>query len=475
LTSKTKTNGPPVVRFAPSPTGHLHLGGLRTALFNHLFARRHGGRWILRIEDTDRNRYVPGAVESMQETLKWAGLEYDEGPDRAGDVGPYLQSQRLDRYKEYIERLLKSEHAYRDFRPPSASHESVNANAKLPESAEGAHVVRLRMPQADTSFEDQVYGSMRIPYDRSRDDPILVKSDGWPTYHLANVVDDTEMGITHVLRGEEWLPSMPIHLALYDALGVSAPKFAHLPLLVNPDGSKLSKRHADVHVESYRRQGFEPEALLNFVALMGYNWHDVEHEHEGRSEVFYMQDMIEGFELPRIAQSRACPDLEKLKHLNRQHISAKVDNIEQGGEAAIMQDLLTAIQKRLSRTDVSFTDAQIDTIRSIFLKRAQTVNDAAGEVSELLKKPDYGDPRAASIWSTFDNEVFKAALVSALESLQALSSPTLDTVDGANKSIKQLAKAFSKSIPKGVAQKSSRPAFFKCLRFALTAKEVSAL
>ncbi|PWN31736.1 Glutamyl/glutaminyl-tRNA synthetase, partial [Meira miltonrushii] len=321
----------PVLRFAPSPTGQLHLGGLRTALFNHLFARSLGGKWILRIEDTDQKRLVPGAVEAMQDILKWAGLDYDEGPDKPGNRGPYVQSERLHLYKGYYERLLRSGHAYRDFREPSKDGSSdIARDTYLPpgedEAQEMIHkgksfVVRFKTKEEDTSFDDAVYGHLKFPYDRRLEDPIIVKSDGWPTYHLANVVDDTEMGITHVFRGEEWLPSMPTHLKLYEALATAPPQFVHLPLLINPDGSKLSKRDAVVHVESYREAGYDPEALINFVALMGFNWHLP----DSRSEVFSMEEMIAQFKLDRISQSRASPDVSKLRFLNKSHFSAKVE------------------------------------------------------------------------------------------------------------------------------------------------------
>lgn len=254
------------VRFAPSPTGFLHVGGLRTALLNYLCAKQSGGQFILRMEDTDQTRLVHGAIRALQESLRWAGIHYDEGPDMGGPYGPYVQSERLPLYTSYADKLIRCGRAYRDFRPPvsrdmSARASAILREAYLPPSESEAQeriqrgetfVVRLKMDPARTfSYEDVVYGPMSFRPDAMggvTDDPIIIKSDGWPTYHLASVVDDTEMCITHVLRGEEWIPSMPKHLALYEALGAKPPIFVHLPLLINADGTKLSKRSGDVRI-----------------------------------------------------------------------------------------------------------------------------------------------------------------------------------------------------------------------------------
>jgi glutamyl-tRNA synthetase len=283
------------VRFAPSPTGFLHIGGLRTALYNYLFARHHGGQFILRIEDTDQERTVPGAVENIIEMLSWAGLEFDEGPHVGGPYGPYVQSQRLELYRQQAQVLLERGAAYYAFDTPEELERmrarqraagvapkydrfSMRNSFTLPEDevrrllAEGAPaVVRLAVPLDRTvSFTDIIRGAITVSA-RDLDDQVLLKSDGFPTYHLANVVDDHFMRITHVIRGEEWIPSTPKHVLLYEAFGWEMPQFAHLPLLLNPDRSKLSKRHGDVAVEDFRRQGYFPEALVNFVALLGWN------------------------------------------------------------------------------------------------------------------------------------------------------------------------------------------------------------
>lgn len=314
---------PPKLRFAPSPTGELHLGGLRTALFNHLFARKFNGKWILRIEDTDRTRLVPQSATNIRRWLNWAQLKYDEEPTSEGGKKRFIvQSDRLDVYKEHAEILIKKGKAYRDFREKveeeSDQKKPATRSPKLrdyvpPDEEEAQKLlaqgkrctVRLKMDPVDWTLQDLVFGKVDFPADSRAEDPILLKSSGWPTYHLASVVDDHDLGITHVLRGEEWLPSVPRHLALYEAFGWTPPAFAHLPLLINADGSKLSKRfkgnQVDVLVRDFIDKGYEPEALINFVALMGYNHH---HEAEGRnklspdeeknSEVMTMDRLIEG-------------------------------------------------------------------------------------------------------------------------------------------------------------------------------------
>ncbi len=321
------------VRFAPSPTGYLHIGGLRTALYNALFARHHGGRFILRIEDTDQTRKVEGAVENLLSTLAWIGLEYDEGPDRPGACGPYVQSERLSLYRAHVDRLLDSGHAYPCFcteqdleamrarqieekRPPMYDRRcrSLKPEDVATRIAAGTpHTVRMKVPlSGDVVFPDRIRGEVHVSC-KVIDDQVLLKSDGFPTYHLANVVDDHEMGITHVIRGEEWLPSTSKHVLLYDAFGWSRPEFAHLPLLLNPDRSKLSKRQGDVAVEDYKAKGFLPEALLNYVALLGWNTTD-------NREFFTMDELIREFSLDRVGKSGAVFDMEKLRWFNAQYL-----------------------------------------------------------------------------------------------------------------------------------------------------------
>ncbi|RPI01861.1 MAG: glutamate--tRNA ligase [Ignavibacteriae bacterium] len=324
------------VRFAPSPTGYLHVGGLRTALYNYLFAKHHGGKFILRIEDTDQSRKVEGAVENLIETLKWAGIEYDEGPDRGGSAGPYIQSQRLDLYRAHAQELVNQGHAYHCFCTTARLQEvrQKQLAAKLSTSydrhcrslsreeaerriASGEKsVIRMKIPlDGELSFEDVIRGSVTISY-KMIDDQVLIKSDGYPTYHLAVVVDDHLMGITHVIRGEEWLSSVPKHILLYRYFGWEAPVLAHLPLLLNPDKSKLSKRQGDVAVEDYRTKGYLKEAMVNFIAFLGWNPGD-------EREIFFMDQLSQEFSLDRVGKSGAVFNIEKLNWLNQQHIKLK--------------------------------------------------------------------------------------------------------------------------------------------------------
>ncbi|MBT5421231.1 MAG: glutamate--tRNA ligase, partial [Candidatus Cloacimonetes bacterium] len=273
------------VRFAPSPTGYLHVGSLRTALYNYLYAKKVGGQFILRIEDTDQTRYVNGAVENLLSTLEAMGLDFDEGPEKGGDFGPYFQSERTEIYNKYVKELLEKGMAYRCFctsedlskmrdeQKAKGLDTKYNGHCRnLTEKEINEHlenkdnfVIRLKIPlDGEITFYDIVREKVTFPW-KMVDDQVLVKSDGFPTYHLANVVDDHLMEITHVIRGEEWLSSVPKHLLLYKAFGWKPPKLCHLPLLLNPDKSKLSKRQGDVAVEDFVNKGYLTETLLNFV------------------------------------------------------------------------------------------------------------------------------------------------------------------------------------------------------------------
>ena len=340
------------VRFAPSPTGYLHVGGLRTALYNELFARHHGGTLVLRIEDTDRTRYVEGAVENILRTLEWAGVKPDEGPYLAadgtvrerGEYGPYVQSARLEKYRRLATELLdKTDEggqtvAYRCFcsteeieelkkeremagAPPLPGLVPHLYNCRLLTdderdglSAKKTFVIRLRVPdrQGWVEFDDRIRGRVRFDYS-AIDDQVLLKSDGFPTYHLANVIDDHEMAITNVIRGEEWLPSTPKHLLLYRAFGWQPPEFAHLPLLLNPDRTKLSKRQGDVAAEDYRRHGYLPTALINFIALLGWN-------PSGSQEKYSKDELIKEFRLEKVNKAGAVFDRTKLDWLNGEYL-----------------------------------------------------------------------------------------------------------------------------------------------------------
>ena len=353
------------VRFAPSPTGALHIGGVRTALFNYLFARQHGGDMLLRIEDTDSTRFVPGAEEYITESLAWLGIEIDEGicqdaPNGKGDHGPYRQSERREIYHQYVDQLLASGNAYIAFDTPeqleakraeianfqydartreqmvnslTLSKEEVDARIAAGEK----YVVRFKVePNIDVHVNDLIRGEVVIN-SNILDDKVLYKSaDDLPTYHLANIVDDHLMEISHVIRGEEWLPSAPLHVLLYKAFGWedTMPQFAHLPLLLKPDGNgKLSKRDGDrlgfpvfpleFHNQKdgsvssgYREEGYYPEAVINFLALLG--WHAT-----GDQEMYSMQELIEQFSLERVSKSGAKFDYEKGKWFNHQYLQLR--------------------------------------------------------------------------------------------------------------------------------------------------------
>ncbi|MDH4224170.1 MAG: glutamate--tRNA ligase [Deltaproteobacteria bacterium] len=324
------------VRFAPSPTGELHVGGLRTALFNFLYAKKHGGTFILRIEDTDRSRYVHEAEIRLLEMLQWSGIVPDEGPGIGGDFGPYHQSERLELYQEVAEKLIEMGHAY----PCFCSTETLDEMRKL-QTAKGLPtrydgrcqnlsdsdretllgrgvkpVVRMKIPIKDERIvvRDLVRGNVAFNTTQL-DDQVLMKSDGFPTYHLAVVVDDNAMGITHVLRAEEWLPSTPKHLLLYRWLGFTPPQYAHLPLLLNEDRSKMSKRKGDVTVEAFKAKGYLPQALVNFIALLGWNAGDDQ-------ELFTLQELIDQFSIERIGKTGAVFNREKLDWMNQIYLQA---------------------------------------------------------------------------------------------------------------------------------------------------------
>ena len=315
-----------------SPTGYLHIGGLRTALYNYLFAKQNNGHLILRIEDTDRTRLVDGAIENLISTLSWSGIEFDEGPHKNGDYGPYTQSERLDIYHQYTIKLIKSGNAYPCFYTkdrletikskniPSdivAEYDTRFRDLDIDQSIERMknenHIVRLKIPsKGSISISDTIRGP--IEFDLSLiQDQIILKSDGFPTYHLASVIDDHLMKISHVIRGEEWVASLPKHALLYKAFEWEMPTFVHLPLLLNKDKSKLSKRQGDVAVEDYKSKGFLKDALINYVSLLG--WHGSDNK-----EIYNYDELIDSFSIDRIKSSGAIFDVKKLIWFNQQYI-----------------------------------------------------------------------------------------------------------------------------------------------------------
>ncbi|RPH34610.1 glutamate--tRNA ligase, partial [bacterium] len=405
------------------PTGYLHVGGLRTALYNYLFARKHHGSFILRIEDTDRNRYVENAVENLIETLHWAGLDYDEGPARGGDAGPYVQSERIPIYHEHVEKLLASGQAYYAFDTPEELEEMRKTQEKLrltpkydrralklsPDEVRKKldsgvpAVVRMRVPDSATiAFDDLIRGRVEFSSDQV-DDQVLLKSDGYPTYHLANVVDDHLMGISHVIRGEEWLSSTPKHVLLYRYFGWEMPAFAHLPLLLNPDKSKLSKRQGDVAVEDYRKKGYLPEALVNFVAFLGWNPGD-------ERELFSKDELIQEFSLERVGKSGAVFNIEKLNWLNAQHLRLKPT-----GEILAM---LRPHLKGIVEGDGDLPDEYLLRVVEAMRERVTFISDYVEQAPYFFRPPVSYDPDSVSKRWKPESPVQLRALMKEFETLE---------------------------------------------------------
>ncbi len=326
------------VRYAPSPTGLQHIGGVRTALFNYLFARANGGRFVLRIEDTDRERYSQAALQDIYDTFAWLGVSWDEGPDCGGPYGPYFQSQRLDRYRRAADTLLQEEKAYECFcsakrlaglRSEGARDgvvgydrhcRALNEQQRSSYRAQGiTPVVRLKIPdQGAAAFDDMLLNTVKRKCKDLSPDPIILKSDGFPTYHLANVVDDHEMEISHVLRAQEWLSSTPLHILLYEALQYEPPRYCHLPFVTGKDGQKLSKRHGATSVIEFRKQGYLPEALINYIALLGWSYDD-------SREYFSLAELEQVFSAEKLNKAPAVFDYKKLEWFNGNYIRESSD------------------------------------------------------------------------------------------------------------------------------------------------------
>ncbi|PVI04729.1 glutamyl-tRNA synthetase [Periconia macrospinosa] len=355
---------PARTRFAPSPTGYLHIGSLRTALFNYLLAKSTGGQFLLRIEDTDQKRTIPDAESRLFRDLRWAGLQWDEGPEVGGPYGPYKQSERSQLYHDHAHKLLDNGHAYRCFCSAdrlnalaqqrhkvgiATDYDRTCANIPKEESDDRAskgesHVIRLKVPDRSPAYEDLVYGLFKPLKRRGHvtesayEDPILLKSDGLPTYHLANVVDDHHMKITHVIRGSEWMPSTPKHITLYNAFGWTPPQFGHVGLLVDKDGSKLSKRNFDTGVDGYREMEIFPETLTNFAALLGWS-------HTEKSDVMDLAQLVEKFTL-KFTKGNTMVTFGKLHFLQRKHAIKRVDA---GGKG--LQEMVDNVVKILKDED----------------------------------------------------------------------------------------------------------------------------
>jgi len=404
-------------RFAPSPTGFLHVGGLRTALYAYLFAKQNNGHFILRIEDTDQKRFVEGGIENIINSLNWANLPADEGVilDKEGTIkqmgenGPYIQSQRLEIYKKHANTLLENGHAYHCFCAAErlAELREYQQKNKLPTGYDGhcrdinpvvaqkratageAYVIRMKMPkEGETKFNDLIRGEV-VFKNELVDDQIIMKTDGFPTYHLAVVVDDHFMEITHVIRGEEWLSSTPKHLQLYKYFGWDAPLMAHLPLLLNADKSKLSKRQGDVAVEDYIKKGYLPEAMINFVAFLGWN-------PGTEKELFTLEELVKEFKIEKINKSGGVFNLEKLDWFNQQYI-----------RKLSKEDLVSWVVPQLTEFLMSLENMKLPVTKEkiLFLKekyytllskavalekeRISTLSELGEAIKFLIKLPDY--------------------------------------------------------------------------------------
>ena len=447
------------VRFAPSPTGALHIGGVRTALFNYLFARQHGGDMLLRIEDTDSTRFVPGAEEYITEALAWLGIEIDEGicqsaPNGKGDHGPYRQSERREIYHTYVDQLLASGNAYIAFDTPEqleakraeianfqydarTREQMVNSLTLSQEEVESRiaagekYVVRFKVqPNIDVHVHDLIRGEVVIN-SNILDDKVLYKSaDDLPTYHLANIVDDHLMEISHVIRGEEWLPSAPLHVLLYKAFGWedTMPEFAHLPLLLKPDGNgKLSKRDGDrlgfpvfpleFHNQKdgsvssgYREEGYYPEAVINFLALLG--WHAT-----GDQEMYTMQELIEQFSLERVSKSGAKFDYEKGKWFNHQYLQIKSN-----------EELAEQFMPYLEAKELSSDKATVAKVIGLTKDRVNFVSELWDQVNFFFVAPtEYDEKSLKKRWKE-DSPKHMTEMLALLEAHDDWSAEGLDNL-----------------------------------------------
>jgi len=416
------------VRFAPSPTGPLHIGGVRTALYNYLFARKNGGKLILRIEDTDQTRFVEGAEEYIIEAFKWCGIEFDEGVTKGGNYGPYTQSERKEIYKQYAEQLIASGNAYyafdtseelaakrasfeaekRTFTYNASERLNMGNSLSLPKEevdklikSGTPFVIRFKMPEKEVvEMNDLIRGKVEVNT-AVLDDKILFKSDGMPTYHLANIIDDHLMEISHVIRGEEWLPSLPLHVLLYRAFGWTEPQFAHLPLLLKPDGNgKLSKRDGDrlgfpvfplqwkdpktgELSRGYREDGYFPEAFVNMLALLGWNPGD-------ERELFSMEELIEAFTIERVNKSGAKFDAEKAKWFNHQYLIQKSNN-----------ELAELISPILKKKGYNSSEEKLKNIISLVKDRMGFVSDFWNQACFFFEQPiEYNPKVVKKRWKT---------------------------------------------------------------------------
>ncbi|MGP1419654.1 MAG: glutamate--tRNA ligase [Sphaerochaetaceae bacterium] len=393
------------VRYAPSPTGLQHIGGVRTALFNYFFAKSSGGRFILRVEDTDRTRYSDESLQDLYDTLRWLGVKWDEGPVVGGPCGPYIQSERFDIYRKYAQMLVDKGVAYYCFCTPERL-EALRAEQEASHSPNQGYdrhcrdlspaevkrlldrglkpVIRLKVPyEGSTSFHDIIMGDITRANSDISPDPILLKSDGFPTYHLANVIDDHLMGITHILRAQEWIPSGPLHVILYKAFGWEPPVYCHLPMVMGSDGQKLSKRHGSTSVRDFREKGYLPEALMNYVTLVGWSY-------DGQQEFFSKQELERIFTIDKINKAPGIFDYKKLDWFNGQYIRMKDD-----AELAALLVPYLAKEGLLEGLSDSESLAKVVSIVPLVKERLRVLSDVNDMVRFIFKDP--GEPEAKTL------------------------------------------------------------------------------
>ena len=416
-----KNNRQVRTRFAPSPTGYLHIGSLRTALYSFLLAKQNNGQFILRLEDTDQKRYVEGATEAIYSGLKWAGVVYEEGPDIGGSFGPYVQSQRLDLYKKHAQKLIDKDLAYYCFCDEKTLEEMRNEQTakklapkydrrcqKLSKEevakkikAGQPHVIRMKIPENRIiEVNDLIRGKVTYKSD-DLDDQILLKTDGYPTYHLALIIDDHFMEITHVTRTEEWLSSTPKHILLYEYFGWEVPQWAHLPLLLNADKTKMSKRKGDVAVGDYIKKGYLPEAMINYLAFLGWN-------PGGEKEIYSMEELLKDFSLEKVHKAGAVFNIEKLNWYNTYYIR----NLSE-------KDLLEKCQTYLPADKKSFSDKQITKMLNLEKERCANLTEIGEGIKFFFELPDYD--KSLLKWKEMGDEEIKNSLKKSTEIMDPIS------------------------------------------------------
>lgn len=374
-------------RFAPSPTGYMHVGNLRTALYTYLIARHAGGKFILRIEDTDQNRFVEGATEVIYKTMKECGLEHDEGPDIGGPVGPYIQTERRGFYKDYAELLMERGHAYRCFCEKAEDSEEDGTFKKEKDpcrflskeesdrraAAGESYVIRQLIPEDGvTSFSDEIFGDITVE-NSELDDQVLLKQDGLPTYNFANVIDDHLMGITHVVRGNEYLASTPKYNLLYEGFGWDVPKYIHCSPVMRDQHNKMSKRHGDPSYEDLIAQGYLTDAVLNYVALLGWS----PSGEKAEQEIFSKEELIEAFETEGISKSPAIFDLDKLKYFNAEYIRK------------LTPDEFTSVAEPYIRQGIGDADLDVAEIAALLHQRTEVLTEIPEKLRFFADLPEY--------------------------------------------------------------------------------------